>query len=125
GFQGDERDIIMYSLSFDANVMTQQQLSARQADREHIQGMLNVAFTRARDEVHIFHSADASDFGMTSGSGAIKDWLEYCLQHRNGPGAPTIGAETQYAKAQSEFEQQVMASLVSKGIGVKAQYPSC
>ena len=79
GFQGDERDIILYSLSFDANVMTQQQLSARQADREHIQGMLNVAFTRARDEIHIFHSADASDFGMTSGSGAIKDWLEYCL----------------------------------------------
>ena len=125
GFQGDERDIILYSLSFDANVMTQQQLSARQADREHIQGMLNVAFTRARDEVHIFHSADASDFGMTSGSGAIKDWLEYCLQHRNGPGAPSIGAETRYAKAQSEFEQQVMASLVSKEVRVTSQYPSC
>jgi superfamily I DNA and/or RNA helicase len=125
GFQGDERDIILYSLSFDANVMTQQQLSARQAEREHIQGMLNVAFTRARDEVHIFHSADPSDFGMTSGSGAIKDWLEYCLQHQNVTGTPTIGAETQYAKAQSDFEQQVMASLVSKEVKVTSQYPSC
>lgn len=48
GFQGDERDVIYYSLSYDANGMDQAALSARQADRAHIQGMLNVAFTRAR-----------------------------------------------------------------------------
>jgi len=125
GFQGDERDVILYSLSFDAAGMAQQALSARQADREHIQGMLNVAFTRARDEIHIFHSADVSDFGMTSGSGAIRDWLEYCDQHCNGRSATTAGAEIQLAKAQSEFEQQVMASLVSKGVKVTSQYPSC
>ena len=125
GFQGDERDVILYSLSFDANGMTQQALSARQADREHIQGMLNVAFTRARDEIHIFHSAEASDFGMTSGSGAIKDWLKYCTERCNGQSTTTTGAEVQYAKAQSEFETQVMASLVSKGITVRSQYPSC
>jgi len=125
GFQGDERDVILYSLSFDANGMTQQALSARQSDREHIQGMLNVAFTRARDEIHVFHSADTSDFGMTSGSGAIKDWLEYCVQYCRGHDSTIAGEEVQYAKAQSEFEQQVMASLVSKGINVKAQYPSC
>ena len=105
--------------------MTQQALSARQAEREHIQGMLNVAFTRARDEIHIFHSADLSDFGMTSGSGAIRDWLEYCDQHADGRTAAPVGAETQFAKAQSEFEQQVMASLVSKDVKVTAQYPSC
>ena len=125
GFQGDERDVILYSLSFDAAGMTQQALSARQADREHIQGMLNVAFTRARDEIHIFHSADVSDFGMTSGSGAIRDWLEYCDQYCNSGSATTAGAEIQLAKAQSEFEQQVMALLVSKGVKVTSQYPSC
>jgi very-short-patch-repair endonuclease len=125
GFQGDERDVILYSLSFDAAGMTQQALSARQADREHIQGMLNVAFTRARDEIHIFHSADVSDFGMTSGSGAIRDWLEYCDQHCNGRSAATADAEIQLSKAQSEFEQQVMASLVSKGVKVTSQYPTC
>ena len=125
GFQGDERDVILYSLSFDAEGMTQQALSARQAEREHIQGMLNVAFTRARDEIHIFHSADVSDFGMTSGEGAIRDWLEYCDQQADGRTAAPVGAETQFAKAQSEFEQQVMASLVSKNVKVTAQYPSC
>ena len=125
GFQGDERDVILYSLSFDAAGMTQQALSARQADREHIQGMLNVAFTRARDEIHIFHSADVSDFGMTSGSGAIKDWLDYCSQYCNADRSKAAGGEVQLAKAQSEFEQQVMVSLASAGVQVIAQYPSC
>lgn len=69
GFQGDERDVILYSLSYDATNMDRASLSARQADREHIQGMLNVAFTRAREEVHVFHSAPVDDFGMASGEG--------------------------------------------------------
>jgi hypothetical protein len=38
GFQGDERDVIFYSLSFDAKGMQQSALSARQAERAHIQG---------------------------------------------------------------------------------------
>ena len=73
GFQGDERDVILYSLSYDASGMERAQLSARQQDRPHIQGMLNVAFTRARDEMHIFHSADISEYCMSSGEGSIKD----------------------------------------------------
>ena len=80
GFQGDERDVILYSLSYDASGMERGSLSARQQDRPHIQGMLNVAFTRARDEMHIFHSADIDDYGMSSGEGTIKDWLD--IVHR-------------------------------------------
>ena len=51
--------------------------------------------------------------------------MNTACQHCNSRGATTAGAEIQYAKAQSEFEQQVMASLVSKGVKVTAQYPSC
>lgn len=125
GFQGDERDVILYSLSYDAKGMTREQLSARQADRSHIQGMLNVAFTRPRDEVHIFHSADIADFGMVSGQGAIKDWLEYCSRCMtvSRQDAPTL--ETQLAKADSGFEQQVMTALAQKNIIVFSQYPCC
>lgn len=125
GFQGDERDVVLYSLSYDADGMTQAALSARQADREHIQGMLNVAFTRARDEIHVFHSADVSDFAMTSGSGAIKEWLEYCSQQCDVAERSANSVEVQLAKAQSEFETQVISALASKGVRVTAQYPSC
>lgn len=91
---------------------------------EHIQGMLNVGFTRARDEMHIFYSAEICDFGMVSGAGAIKEWLEYCSRC-TAISRPLGDSEGQLAKAQSQFEQQVMTALLSKGVKVTAQYPSC
>jgi very-short-patch-repair endonuclease len=125
GFQGDERDVILYSLSYDGRGMTRDQLSARQADRPHIQGMLNVAFTRAKDEIHIFHSAEIADFGMADGRGAIKEWLEYCAALKDSA-RPDVGSlQIQLAKADSGFEQQVMSALAEHSVKVYAQYPCC
>jgi len=121
GFQGDERDVIYYSLSYDADGMDQSALSARQADRAHIQGMLNVAFTRARDEIHVFHSADVQQFGMASGSGAIRDWLEHCDRSARN----SKPSEKQLNRADSEFEAQVIQQLTKRGIKAISQYPSC
>ena len=121
GFQGDERDVIYYSLSYDANGMQQAALSARQAEREHIQGMLNVAFTRPRDEIHIFHTAEIDQFGMASGAGAIREWLEHCKSRS----AVSCSVVPLVSHAQSEFEAQVIRRLAERGVTVKPQYPSC
>jgi very-short-patch-repair endonuclease len=122
GFQGDERDVLLYSLSYDATNMEQAALSARQADRPHIQGMLNVAFTRAREEMHVFHSAPIEQFGMASGEGAIKDWLAHCAKIETTTFDPgKLGVQ----RAQSEFEVQVMEALRTQGFSVIPQYPSC
>lgn len=122
GFQGDERDVLLYSLSYDAANMEQAALSARQADRPHIQGMLNVAFTRAREEMHIFHSAHIDKFGMASGEGTIKDWLVHCARLEASTSNP---AHTGTERAQSEFEVEVMEALRTQGCHVVPQYPSC
>src|SRR5262249_55205268 len=120
GFQGDERDVILYSLSFDAQGMQQSALSARQADRAHVQGMLNVAFTRAREEMHVFHSAPIDKFGMASGQGAIKDWLTHCAAVSCSKGQVEPG---DVHLSQSEFEAQVIQALSAHGIRTIAQYP--
>jgi very-short-patch-repair endonuclease/muconolactone delta-isomerase len=122
GFQGDERDVIYYSMSYDDKNMTKSQIAARQADYEHIQGMLNVAFTRARDEIHVFVSATPSAFGMASGAGAIRDWLEYCASQ-----PPVSPEETgiRSSDADSEFEAEVQERLRSHGLKVVPQYPAC
>ena len=122
GFQGDERDVIYYSLSYDAGHMTKSQIAARQMDHEHIQGMLNVAFTRARDEIHVFLSAKPSEFAMASGKGAIRDWLEYCAAH-----AVTRHDEVEAGacRADSEFEAEVQTRLRECGLHVLPQYPAC
>jgi len=121
GFQGDERDVIHYSLSYDADVMPVSAISARQMDTEHIQGMLNVAFTRARDETHIFHSAPVAKFVMASGKGAICDWLEHCA----ATGGPRTDSPPDMTKTDSEFEAQVIQALIARGAKVTPQYPAC
>jgi very-short-patch-repair endonuclease len=125
GFQGDEREVILYSLSFDAEGMTQAALSARQSEREHIQGMLNVAFTRGRDELHVFHSADINQFALTSGGGAIRDWLEHCSSHSCKRPSGDQQLDVQIKKAQSQFEVDLLAALSAAGVKVTAQYPTC
>lgn len=123
GFQGDERDVILYSLSWDNNVMPQAALSARQADSAQIQGMLNVAFTRARDEIHVFHSAPVPTFGMAGGKvGALGAWMTHCAGVQEGCG---FRKSARHGRVDSEFEADVADALRSRGIKVLHQYPAC
>jgi very-short-patch-repair endonuclease len=124
GFQGDERDVILYSLSYDANVMSQAAISARMSDQAHVQGMLNVAFTRARDEVHVFHTAPVNAFTFADGRpSALGDWLSHCAAVQTVPRSATVGSRL--GKVDSEFEADVAAALRSKGLRVLHQYPAC
>lgn len=124
GFQGDERDVILYSLSWDNDVMPRAALSARQMNTPHIQGMLNVAFTRARDEIHIFHSAPVETFGMAGGSsGALGDWMAYCAAVESEGGGYRVSAR--HDRIDSEFEAQVAEALRARDVRVTHQYPAC
>lgn len=124
GFQGDERDIILYSLSWDNKVMPRQALSQRQREAPHEQGMLNVAFTRGRDELHVFHSAPIDTFSKADGSpGALTQWLQHCASVEE---APRVGrSRSRMGQVDSEFEAEVAAALVERGVRVLHQYPAC
>jgi very-short-patch-repair endonuclease len=124
GFQGDERDVILYSLSYDASVMPQAAISARMSDQAHVQGMLNVAFTRARDEIHIFHSATVEAFTFAEGRpGALTDWLRHSAQVQATPRAALAGSRL--GEVDSQFEADVAAALRARGLRVLHQYPAC
>jgi len=123
GFQGDERDVILYSLSWDNDIMPRAALSARQADSKQTQGMLNVAFTRARDEMHVFHSAPIETFSMANArEGAIAKWLEHCARVEREGGQRVSGRA---GKIDSEFEGEVAEALRARGLEVTHQYPAC
>lgn len=123
GFQGDERDVILYSLSWDNDVMPRGALSARQMDTPHIQGMLNVAFTRARDEIHVFHSGPVDSFTMAGDRpGAIGAWLEHCARVQ-AEGGERVSARA--GQVDSQFEAEVAEALRARGVDVRHQYPAC
>lgn len=124
GFQGDERDVILYSLSYDAELMPQEALSARMSDQAHIQGMLNVAFTRARDEIHVFHSAPIEAFTFAGGRpGAITDWLKHGEKVEADP--PRANTSSRPGEFASQFQADVASALLAKGLLVQHNYAAC
>jgi very-short-patch-repair endonuclease/muconolactone delta-isomerase len=124
GMQGDERDVILYSLSFDNDGMTRQQLTPRIHNQAHIQGMLNVAFTRPRHEVHIFHSAAVSDFGFADGTeSSLSRWLAHAA--RVQAAGRLYRTEARTGRVDSIFESQVADELLRRGYQVENQYPAC
>ena len=124
GFQGDERDVVVYSLSYDANLMPQSAISARMSDQAHVQGMLNVAFTRARDEIHVFHSAPFDAFTFAEGRpSALSDWLQQCARVQAAD--PASRRSSRLGKVDSQFEADVADALRQQGLRVLHQYPAC
>ncbi len=98
--------------------MTKAQLSARQAEQEHVQGMLNVAFTRARDEVRVYHSAPLEQFATAGGEGALRDWLVHLRRSRAAPPLPPPGTPQD-----GSFGAEVREALRAAGSTAR-EYPA-
>jgi very-short-patch-repair endonuclease len=109
-FQGDERDVMFLSMVADANTGT---ILTKASDGRRI----NVASSRAREQVWVFHSFQPKDMGDSS---YLQKLLTYCLKPKRSID------ETDYAAAQnlfeSKFEEDVFNILTDKGYNVQPQF---
>ena len=106
-FQGDERDIILLSMVAAPN----ERIGAlvREADRRRF----NVAASRAKDQVVLFHTAVLSDLHPECMRHKL---LEYYLN-------PTQQSyDVDLSLCESQFERDVCKAIVSKGYEVVPQY---
>ncbi|MEW6109740.1 MAG: AAA domain-containing protein [Nitrospirota bacterium] len=111
-FQGDERDVMFLSLVIASNA----QFSAmvKDADRQRF----NVATSRARDQVFLFHSVRLSDIRNT-------ECVRYKLMnwYTNPPVAEIeAGIEILKQKADSPFEIEVGERIIKRGYKVIPQF---
>lgn len=112
GFQGDERDIILYSFRFGPS-SSPGVVRAIELERER----LNVAFSRARRKVVSFISRPADSFPH----GLIRSFIEHSLEiQRQSRGR--LSAEVT-DKFESEFERRVCETLRNRGVSVLTQVP--
>ncbi len=114
--QGDERDVILFSVGYGPD-----RAGGRPAmrfgplNREGGHRRLNVAATRARQEMKIFTSLYPEHIRKTQknprGVRDLKDFLQFAEE---GPGA--LGAQTRGSldSAESPFEEEVIVSLTEK-----------
>lgn len=118
GFQGDQKDVILYSFRYAPNSKPGSITAIQKKSDEHDLGRLNVAFTRASRKVICFTSRPVEEFPK----GLVRDYLEYvklqqnCLYDR-------LGSPNERQKCQSKFEEDVFDDLVVKGLTVYAQVP--
>lgn len=105
-FQGDEKDLIILSLSIDHAALAR---SLRFLETENV---FNVAITRARERLIVISSLRPKDIRM----GLLKEYLEYIE-------GGTFN-ENPSDKFDSKFEQDVAEELRTQGLNVWTQYPS-
>ena len=111
-FQGDERDVMFLSLVIASNA----QFTARTMDSDRQR--FNVATSRARDQVFLFHSVRIDDINN-------HECVRYKLLswYQNPPIAEMeAGKEVLRKKAESQFEIDVGERIIDKGYKVISQY---
>lgn len=106
-FQGDERDVMVVSLvaAIDPNNPTGRiGAMTKVSDQRRI----NVAASRACDQMWVVHSVDADRFSEGDLRGAL-------IRHCQNPGALSEALDDLLSKCDSEFERLVLRRILARG----------
>lgn len=121
--QGDERDVILFSITYGPDALGRVRMNFGPLNQDGGERRLNVAITRAREQLIVFSTLrpDQIDLTRTSarGVGDLKTFLDYA---RRGPRA--IAEATAASGAldfDSPFEKAVRNALVERGWIVHTQ----
>lgn len=112
-FQGDERDVMFMSMV----VATEGDKKITALTQESNLQRFNVAASRARDEMVLFHSVMLSDLSTKCVRHRL---LSYCMN----PHRVSIAYNLVKHKFDSPFEEEVFKVLTAKGYYTKAQVPA-
>ncbi|MFE1292533.1 AAA domain-containing protein [Streptomyces sp. NPDC058751] len=122
-FQGDERDVVFISLVAS--------LTGAEGHRRIgpysstlAQQHINVAASRARDQVWLFHSVTLTELGETDLRRRYLDWFSRPAEEQDGAVAGEVGPDEPHDAFDSLFEQRVYLALRERGYRVRPQYPA-
>lgn len=120
--QGDERDIILFSITYGPDQSGHLTMNFGPLNREGGERRLNVAMTRSRYEMLVFStlSPDRIDLSRTQARGVadLKHFLEYA---KRGPSALSSATYGSIGDFESPFESAVARALRNKGWEVHPQ----
>jgi len=120
--QGDERDIIYFSVTFGHDLSGQMSLNFGPLNRVGGERRLNVAITRARRELRVFASFYADQMNVTQikaqGVRDLQRFLDFAER-----GTPALAQINQgsIGEYESPLEQSIAAALIQRGWHVQAQ----
>ena len=114
--QGDERDVILFSITFSEDAAGKRSMDFGALNRDGGERRLNVAVTRARQELLVFSgfTADQIDINRTKAVGVrhLKAFLDFA---ERGAVALPAQDEGSVGALESPFEEAVAAMLEARG----------
>ncbi len=114
--QGDERDVILFSITFSADAAGKRSMDFGALNRDGGERRLNVAVTRARQELLVFSgfTADLIDASRTKAMGVmhLKAFLDFA---ERGPIALPAQDQGSVGALESPFEEAVAEKLQTRG----------
>ena len=108
-FQGDERDVIIFSLAVADNSFAQSLTFLQKPN------LFNVAITRARKKLITFLSRDPKSLPQ----GLLKDYIEYTQNYINSAKEDEFSTKNKFKNA---FEQAIAQAFIMEGFEVKAGF---
>ena len=120
--QGDERDIMYFSITYGPDHSGNVSMNFGPMNRDGGERRLNVAITRARQELKVFSSLRAEQFDLSRTQAAgvrdLKHFLEFAERGTRALAEANAGSLGGF---ESPFEEAVAAVLMSKGWQVHTQ----
>ncbi|MFD9124462.1 AAA domain-containing protein [Kitasatospora sp. NPDC059571] len=122
-FQGDERDVVFIAMVVSPTGPDgPRRIGAFSG--ESYQQRINVAASRARDQVWLFHSFAPTELGPTD---LRRRYLDHCTrpaEEQDGLGLDGVQPDVPHEAFDSLFEQRVFLALRDRGFRVRPQYPA-
>jgi very-short-patch-repair endonuclease len=118
GFQGDERDVILYSFRYAPNSKPGSILALQRESDEHSLGRINVAFSRPRRKAVCFISVPKDKFPQ----GLFRNFLNHAAMEHSRPQS-RLGNPNEREKCQSDFERDIFDEFAKEGLEIYAQVP--
>ena len=120
--QGDERDVILFSVTYGPDQNGRVSMNFGPLNREGGERRLNVAMTRARSEMIVFSTLEPDQIDLSrSTAAAVRDLKHFLEYADNGPSALRSAVFDPIADSESPFEEAVARELKLKGWKVAPQ----
>jgi very-short-patch-repair endonuclease len=120
--QGDERDVMFFSVGYGPDEKGQITMNFGPLNREEGRRRLNVAITRAREHVKLISSFDPSQLDLSrihaEGVRLLKEYMEVA---KHGLDAIPRAIKVEVSESESPFEEEVYEALRDKGLEIRKQ----
>ncbi len=121
-FQGDERDVILLSMVQAPDINSNRQFVHPLSDQKGNRQRINVAMSRARDKMILFHSVERKELnGDSDWRATVLDWFLNYDEEKRKEGEQVLEEEYKRGVA-SSFSLEVGKKIIEKGYKVIPEY---